>query len=142
MRRTALLLTSLAFIALGLSGLTSSAHAAPTEPATTIASPADAGLIPDAVVLATNANYEIQCKEPSCARFYRYDGGTQTAVCSAAGTGFQLPTVNLAAAGSTNTVSGTSYKFQSGAMNRLRVAALDGGQPRCTLYQDSINVPR
>lgn len=141
MRRTALLLTSLAVIAFGLSAVPS-AQAAPTEPVTSIVSPSDAGLIPDAVVLTINTNYEIQCKNPSCARFYKFDGGSQVATCTSAGTGFQLPTVNLAAAASTNTVSGTSYKFQSGALNRLRVAALDGGEPACTLFHDSINVVR
>lgn len=116
------------------------AQAVPTEPCTTIASPADAGLIPDAVTLSKQTNYEIQCKNPSCARWYIYDGGTQTAVCTAAGQGYHLPTVNLSATASTNTVSGTGYKFSTGGMNRMRVAALDGGEPRCTVCLDVSNI--
>ncbi len=139
MRRTALLLTSLAVLALGFSGLSSSALAAPTEPTTSIVLPSDGGTIPDAVVLQTKSNYELQCKNPSCAYFYKFDGGAQAATCTVAGTGFQLPTVNMTATASTNTVSGTSYKFETGAINRLRVAALDGGEPRCTLYANSVN---
>lgn len=116
------------------------AQAAPADTGTAIVSPSDAGLIPDAVTLSKNTNYEIQCKNPSCARFYRYDAGTQVADCTVAGVGFQLPTVNNTATASTNTVPGASYKFQSGALDRLRVAALDGGQPRCVLYLDTQNL--
>ena len=117
-----------------------SAQAVPTEPIVSIVSPTDGGLIPDAVTLTRQTNYDLQCKNPSCARFYRFDGGTQVATCTGVGSGFHLPTVNQSATASTNTVNQVSYKFQSAGLDRLRVAALDGGNPACNLYLDAINI--
>lgn len=129
-----------AVFAAGVMFAPSSAEAVPTEPVTSIDSPGDGGLIPDAVTIAVQSNYVIQCKNPSCMRAYKFDGGTQTADCSNTGTGFQLPYVNQAGGvAPTNGVQDISYPFESGAMNRLRVAALDGGQPRCKLYLNAVN---
>jgi len=127
-------------LAVGAVSLTSSsAEAVPNEPCTTISSPADAGLIPDALTINAKAKYTVQCKNPSCARWYRFDGGTQTANCAVAGQSWQLPTVNMTAAASTNTVAGVEYKFDSAGNNRLRIAALDGGAPACTVCLDAVN---
>lgn len=139
MRSPLKMLCALSVIAIAVSFIPSSAEAVPNEPCSTIASPADAGLIPDALTINQQAKYVIQCKNPSCARWYRFDGGTQVATCTAAGQGWQLPTVNLSAAASTNTVNRIDFQFDSAGNNRLRIAALDGGEPRCTVCLDAVN---
>lgn len=132
-------LVALTVAAVALSFLPSSAEAVPNEPCSTISSPADAGLIPDALTINQQAKYVVQCKNPSCARWYRFDGGTQTANCAVAGQGWQLPTVNMTATASTNTVNRIDFQFDSAGNNRLRIAALDGGEPRCTVCLDAVN---
>lgn len=139
MRSPLKMLCALSLIAIAVAFIPSSAEAVPNEPCTTISSPADAGLIPDALTINAKAKYTVQCKNPSCARWYRFDGGTQTANCAVAGQGWQLPTTNMTAAASTNTHAGTEYRFDSAGNNRLRIAALDGGAPACTVCLDAVN---
>lgn len=108
-----------------------SVSAAPTDPATAIALKSDGGP-PEPVTLALNQSFELQCKSQACAKFYRDDGGTFTADCAT--TGFILPSV--APTGVVVDRFVTSYKFNSANANRLLVAALDGGEPGCYLYND------
>lgn len=130
-------IAAFAFAVLAVFSFSQFAYAVPTDPVTAIVLKSDGGP-PDAVALAAQTPYELQCKSQACAKFTRDDGGTQTVDCSLTGDGFILPTA--APGGLVVDRPELSYKFNSASANLLIVAALDAGQPRCYLYNDVKNI--
>ncbi len=114
------------------------AQAAPSEPVTALVQLADGGQ-PEPAVLTPQRTYSLQCKENACARFYKAslmtDGGPSIN-CAAASTALDLPTDSTTLA---TAARGNRLVFQSGGLDRLKVAAADGGNPNCALAVETVN---
>lgn len=136
-RRFALFtLTALALFTLPM--LTPPAQAAPSEPVTALVQLADGGQ-PEPAALLTQRTYSLQCKENACARFYKAslmtDGGPSVS-CAASSTATDIPTDSATLA---TAVRGARLVFQSGGLDRIKVAAADGGNPNCALADETVN---
>jgi hypothetical protein len=132
------LFTLAAFALFTLPLIAPPAQAAPSEPVTALVQLGDGGQ-PEPVALTPQRTYSLQCKENACARFYKAslmtDGGPSIN-CAAASTALDLPTDSTTLA---TAARGNRLVFQSGGLDRLKVAAADGGNPNCALALETVN---